>query len=374
MQTAASTPTDRRIVMLTTQLGGGIGRVLNHLAHSFADQGIDVHILLSRGWGEFVDDTRRYATLHTLRSTHAWFGIPELVRHLRALKPDAIITDTPRLTHLAARSVRFVFPSPTLIAVVHSTYSVKFSELPVPKQIRRLRRMRRLYPKVDHCVAVSAGVADDLSEVLGMDRSAIDVIYNPVLPPGGMTIDASTDPLKAFRAPGEPVILGMGRMCAAKDFATLIRAFDQVRRHLPSRLVLFGDGEEREHLQRLVEHLDLTECAHLPGYTPHAYEAMANADVFVLSSRWEGFGNVLVEALAAGTPVVSTDCPNGPKEILDNGRIGCLVPVGDDTALANAVMDTLQTPPNPEELRQAARRFSSCRATSKYLQLVGTGG
>ena len=143
-------------------------------------------------------------------------------------------------------------------------------------------------------------------------------------------------------APGAPpVILGAGRLTEQKDFPTLIRAFALVRKKHPARLMILGEGEERSKLETLVQELGLEKEVSLPGFVDNPYKYMKRAAVFVLSSRWEGFPNVLVEAMALGTPVVSTDCPNGPAEILENGKWGELVPVGETQSLASAVLRTL---------------------------------
>lgn len=370
MHASASASPPRTIVILATQLGGGIGRVLDHLVHAFDNDGIDVHVLLSKDWGHFVDSARRHSDVRRLGTTHAWLGVPGLVRHLRRIRPDAIITDTPRLTHLAVRSVSRVRPRPSVIAVAHNTYSVKFRELPDDKRARRVRRMRRLYPEAEHIVAVSSGVADDLSTYLGIERSRITVIHNPILPPGGIRLDPDVEPLEDYREADVPIVVGMGRLCAAKDFDTLIRAFSLVRESVLARLVIFGDGEGRASLQRTIEQLGLGDVVHLPGHTNHAYEALAGADVFVMSSRWEGFGNVLAEALAVGTPVVSTDCPHGPAEILDGGRYGRMVPMGNPVDMATAIVSTLAEASEPGELQQAAQRFSSEKSAREYIALL----
>lgn len=370
MQAPGSESTPRTIVILATQLGGGIGRVLDHLAQALTLTGVRVRMLLSRDWGSFVESAKRHSSVHRLRTTHAWFGIPELIRHLQYSHPDAVITDTPRLTHLAIRSIRWVSPRPLVIAVVHNTYSVKFRELSKRKRSRRIRRMQKLYPQADRIVAVSAGVANDLSHYLGIERDRIEVIHNPVLPPGGIRTSPGLDPLAPYRQHGEFLIVGMGRLCAAKDFETLVQAFHILRERIRARLVIFGDGEDRPALLELIDRLRLHDFIHLPGHTSHAYEALEKADIFVLSSRWEGFGNVLAEALAVGTPVVSTDCPHGPAEILDGGRHGRLVPVGDACAMATAIIDTLSEKAEPDELKRAAERFSSEVAALRYMELL----
>jgi glycosyltransferase involved in cell wall biosynthesis len=230
--------------------------------------------------------------------------------------------------------------------------------------------MRLLYPLADCIVAVSAGVADDLSKILKVPRSQIKVIYNPVV---------TTEMLVASRhrvthpwfADGEPpVILGIGRLTHAKGFSTLIQAFAKIRKaHIPARLMILGEGNERDKLEKLVFELGIDSDVSLPGFQNNAYSFLRHASVFVLSSLWEGLPTVLIEALACGTPIISTDCHSGPREILEDGKWGILVPVADEDALVTAIQNSLATPQQPiPEIAWA--RFEQEEVLSKYLQLI----
>jgi glycosyltransferase involved in cell wall biosynthesis len=166
-----------------------------------------------------------------------------------------------------------------------------------------------------------------------------------------------------------PVVLGAGRLTAAKDFATLIRAFAAVRNRRPARLVILGEGEERRNLQALARDLQVEADFALSGYVSNPYQYMKKAAVFVLSSRWEGFSNVLVEAMACGTAVVSSDCPNGPREILEGGRLGILVPVGDPALFAQAIESQLDTPKKSTAI-QRAQAFGIDIALERYAEVL----
>jgi len=165
------------------------------------------------------------------------------------------------------------------------------------------------------------------------------------------------------------VILAVGRLVVQKDYPTLLRAFSLVRRKRQAHLLILGEGQERPRLEALVRQLGLTENVQMPGFVKNPYAYMARARLLVLSSKWEGFGNVLMEALACGTPVVSTDCKSGPGEILAEGRFGRLVPVGDAQALAAAMLETLQTPPDQAMLRQRAQDFTLEKSVKEYLRV-----
>jgi glycosyltransferase involved in cell wall biosynthesis len=196
------------------------------------------------------------------------------------------------------------------------------------------------------------------------------VIYNPVIDSDMIGL-AGQRPDHPWVSPGQPpVILGVGRLVPAKDFATLIRAFAEVRRRRAARLVILGEGPERPALTALAAELGLTDDVSLPGFKANALAYMAGSAVFVLSSAWEGLPTVLIEALAAGARVVSTDCPSGPREILQEGRLGALVPVGNATALAGAILDALERPAEPVP-PDALMPFTRDAAVNHYLSLVG---
>jgi glycosyltransferase involved in cell wall biosynthesis len=174
-----------------------------------------------------------------------------------------------------------------------------------------------------------------------------------------------------FADADQPLILGVGELSDRKDFDTLVRALARVRAQRRCRLMILGRGVARERLLRLAESLGVADALALPGFVDDPYAYMAHADVFAFTSRWEGLGFVIIEALAVGTPVVATDCPSGPAEILQGGRYGALIPVGDDAALAGAILSTLDRPLPRETLREAARPYEIETATDAYLAAMG---
>jgi glycosyltransferase involved in cell wall biosynthesis len=197
----------------------------------------------------------------------------------------------------------------------------------------------------------------------------VEVVYNPVITPALMAL-AQEVPDHPWLAPGQPpVILGVGRLTRQKDFSTLIRAFAEVRRRRVARLLILGEGEERTRLQALAAELGLGDDVALPGFRDNAMAYMAASRVFVLSSAWEGLPTVLIEALAAGARVVSTDCPSGPREILQEGRLGTLVPVGDPAALAGAMLDALDGSSQATPL-EALTLFTLETAVDNYLRVI----
>ena len=205
---------------------------------------------------------------------------------------------------------------------------------------------------------------------MGLSRERIASIYNPIL----------TDQIKAqsilpvfhpwFDTGKIPIILGVGRLVPAKDFPTLLKAFAHIRATRPARLVILGEGRERQILENLAIKLEIASDFSLPGFKANPYAYMSRATVFVLSSLLEGLPNALIEALACGCPVVSTNCRSGPQEILANGAFGSLVPVGDERALAKAILNTLEHPSNAERLRARAAEFDIQTIAEQYLQVL----
>jgi glycosyltransferase involved in cell wall biosynthesis len=229
--------------------------------------------------------------------------------------------------------------------------------------------IRHSYRHTTHVVAVSHHVASDLAHVSGIPSQRINMIYNPVVTPDLLRQAHLPVDHPWFAADEPPVILGVGRLHRDKDFATLIQAFSLLHQQRPARLVILGEGPERPRLEHLVQTLGVQHAVDLPGYAANPAAYMRQAAMLVLSSLAEGFGNVLIEAMATGTPVVSTDCPGGPSELLAHGTYGRLVPVGDVAALAAAMHATLDDPPDPALLQRRAAEFSLERSVQKYCAL-----
>lgn len=243
-----------------------------------------------------------------------------------------------------------------------------------PLQIRlRFLRCRLLYPWAAACVCISEGVAEEMKTLGLLPPEKIHVVYNPVLTEEmSMQMEA---PLEHpwFAPEAGPVVLGVGRLGDQKDFATLIRAFALLTPQYPNlRLVILGEGKQRPDLEKLIRELGLEARASLPGYISNPYPWMKRAALFVLTSRFEGFGNVVAEALACGCNVVATDCKSGPKEILDQGRCGRLARVGDAADVARAMKEALDSPLPPETLRERAAFFSEDRAVEGYCRVMNS--
>jgi len=228
------------------------------------------------------------------------------------------------------------------------------------------------YSKACKVVSVSKGVGCDLISNFGLQANKVRTIYNPIINSELYDLGQKSISHPWFEPQQPPVILAVGRLSFEKDYPTLIRAFQRVRQQRSVRLLILGEGGERSKLEGLVRALGLGEDVELPGFVPNPYAFMRKASCFVLPSLFEGFGNVLVEALAMGCPVVSTDCPTGPTEILEGGKWGTLVPVGDYEAMAAAILGKLEInrKDTPPLLNSYLQRFELEEVMLQYLDMI----
>ena len=372
-----------------------------HLAKAFTGQGHKIDLLLCQRKGSHANKIPQGVNVIELRRTglaasrlRILLANPEAIKSLclpifLASKPPKTI----RYLHSLATYLRREQPDALLSAKTPAnlvaiwakrlakvqTRIVVSERTNLSMSIRQSQKWRwrfvaplisKVYPQAERIMTVSRGVADDLAISTGLPRATIGTIYNPTL---------TTEIAEKAQAPSShtwlppttlPVILGVGRLVPQKDFPTLLKAFAYVQRKHQARLIILGEGRERAQLEALALKLGIAKDVSLPGFEPNPYTFMAQASVFVLSSAWEGLPNVLIEALTCGCPIVSTDCPSGPQEILGNGAFGSLVPVGDEKALAEAILDTLEHPPNAERLRSRAAEFDIQRIAEQYLQVL----
>jgi glycosyltransferase involved in cell wall biosynthesis len=230
--------------------------------------------------------------------------------------------------------------------------------------------VRRTYANADAVVANTEGVAADLPRSTRVRPESITVIHN-FLDVAAIR-ERAREPLEhPWVAPdGPPLVLAVGKLKPQKDFPTLLRAFARVRAVRPAKLVILGEGDDRDEIERLAQELGVAVDTALPGFVSNPFAWMARAAVFAHPSVWDGFSNVLCEAVACGCPAVSTDCPGGASEILDHGAIGPLVPVGDDRAMADAILSLIDEPPDAESLSASVARFSVEAAIDRYLDVL----
>ncbi|MBD2020514.1 glycosyltransferase [Leptolyngbya sp. FACHB-36] len=359
-------------LFLPALAGGGAERAMLHLAQGFAERGLKTDLVVAQAEGAYLTQIPLGVRLVNLQSRFPVVLSKTLAlrRYLQQECPDVLLSALD-IVSSATWARRMAGGATRIVMCVQTNLSQQFQDHQ-PNSIGKVRPqlVRWFYPWADEIVAASHGVAADVARMTNLSIDRIHVVHNPVVTPDMQTkMHAAID--HPWFAPDEPpVLLGVGRLVSQKDFFTLIRAFAQVRQQRRARLVILGEGEQRSQLEALVQELGLEADVDLPGFTDNPYAYMRQAGVFVLSSIFEGFGNVVAEAIATGTPVVSTDCESGPAEILENGKYGRLVPVGDANALAEAIVATLDSPTDSAILRQRAEAFSITTVTDQYLSIL----
>jgi glycosyltransferase involved in cell wall biosynthesis len=348
---------------------GGAQRAMVNVANGLTRLGQNVEIVMPEAEGPHLCELLPDIQICNLATRNPVKVVFRLVRYLRERHPSRMLS-AQQQTNIAAILARQVAGIPLHLLVNQQNQLSLLAKSDHRIVVRFLPYLARiLYPRADGIVAVSQGVAEDLIEAMAIPVEKISVIYNPVVTERLFDLAQENLERADLIALNQPIILGAGRLTKQKDFTTLIRAFANVRAQLDSHLIIIGEGEDRFQLEQLVRDLDLTENVSFPGYVDNPYSYMARASLFVLSSAWEGFGNVLVEAMAVGTPVVSTDCPSGPSEILEGGKYGNLVQVGDEVQLAKAMIETLKKPSNSDELKARAMTFSTLPIAQQFLSL-----
>lgn len=375
-QRNAGTSTPRLAMILPRLDGGGIERNRLNLLRAFRSAGVEVDLVLGQRKGALVDEIPAGTPVYEIARRHPSFFLPGLINYLIRQRPGHILTAFDDVNCMVIEAARWTGCRARIVASNHNTLSevratargamaVKYRILP--------SLMRRAYRKAGAIVTVSRGVADDLAFELDLPRDSIEVIYNPVITPDfHKNIDAPVSP-DLFRNDSVPVIIFVGSLCRQKQVDLLIRAFARVREYRAARLLIVGKGSERRQLESLIQTLGIGEYVDMPGFVSNPLPLIRMSDVLVLSSTHEGLGNVLIEALGCGTQVLSTDCPHGPAEILENGRWGQLVPVASETALSDAILRSLnrQFWVEPEKLKMRASHFSIEIAANRYLELLG---
>jgi glycosyltransferase involved in cell wall biosynthesis len=351
---------------------GGAERVMLILAGGILKKGYAVDLVLAKKTGPLLQMVPKGVRIIDLGGKRMLTSVLPLAQYLLREHPEAIISglDIANIIVLWAKLLAF--------SRTHALLTIQSHMSLMAKDSGRIRDW--VYPCLLHLfyryaygiIAISNGTALEASLTAGIPSLKIQIVNNP--------IDIETIQELSWAAVEHPwfdsdhktsIILSVGRMTSAKDYPTLLRAFSLLRQKRSARLVIIGDGDERSNIKALVNQLGIEPDVYLPGFDLNPFRYMSRSNVFVLSSYFEGFANVLAEALACGTQVVSTDCPSGPAEILEDGKHGRLVPVGDFSALAEAIAEALDHPLEVDGLKLRAKAFSSETVVDAYLQALG---
>ena len=409
------TSTGRRIAILVpTLIGGGAERTALTIASGLLRHGHEVDLVLDRLVCDYPDEVPPDLRIFYLRcprgdaNTETNRGLlpmtpepllqgeyPSRVRYSRLFLATALCwnqlpmlasTSLPRWAAATAAYLDRERPDALLAMLIPSVAAATMAARAARHRVRIvgtlnnamksrrwLNRARRSYPNVDAAVGISRGVASELSEAAGVPADRVHTIYNPVV--SEALVQNSDQPTGHpwLDNPGPRVVLAVGRLNKQKDFSTLLTAFAKLLDRCPAHLIVLGKGRLRPVLVSQAKELRIAEHVDFPGFVQNPHAFMAKANLFVLSSRHEGLSRVLIEAMACGCPVVSTDCPFGPNEILEGGRWGELVPVGDANALSESMFRTLEDPCSSDSLRKRASFFGIEEAVTRYEKLLLQG-
>jgi glycosyltransferase involved in cell wall biosynthesis len=340
-----------------------------NLIDGFARAGVEVHVLIDTGDYPALATTAAGVQVHQEPIN----GEPGATSRVRALlaetAPPVVLCNRDAASSLIIAARQGLMPAPRVLLRVGTHVPTKLRGKNPLARWRSRRQLTRTYRAADLLIANSRGVAQGLRDLLGQTAPPIEVLRNPVDLQRCRDLARAEPDHPWFREPRGRLLVTVGRLVRTKDQATILHALAL----LPSdvRLVIFGQGPQRGRLLALAKRLHVHERVDLPGFSDNPFAHVGRADAFVLSSRFEGSPNALLEALAVGTPAIATDCPSGPREILDDGRYGPLVPIGNPRALADAIRATLENPPAAALLDEAAERYRIDQAVRAYLQVMG---
>lgn len=359
-----------RVALFLPNLGGGgAERVMVEVARGLARRGHDVDVVAAQLEGPFVAELPEQVRAIDLGAPRVMRAIPDLVRYLRRERPRVLLS-TMNHANVAAIAAGVVARTGVPV-VVREAGNLTYQRLDARSWRARIAPLasRAAYPWAHRVIAVSEAARRDLVEHVRLPLERVDVIYNPV-DLDAVRAAAEAEVPRWPAVDGEPVVLAVGRLDVQKDHATLLRAFARLR--CDARLLLLGEGPERAALERLSRDLGIAERVSMPGFVDNPFPYLQRATVVAHPSRWEGLPNVLIQAVALGAPVVATDCAGGSREILEDGRIGPLVPVGDVPALAAALDAALERGlTNVEPGPTWRARFEPEAVLDRYCEALG---
>jgi len=352
----------KKISLLIPSLsGGGAQKVMVKLANYFVSQGLLVDLVLVKREGPYIKDVDSGVNIVNLDCKRVALSIASLVKYFKTSNTDAVLVTIHHMSIIAivARvlsmaNFRLIIRQPNYLShTVPQNMLTRFY----------LSMVCFMFNKSDGVIGISQGVSDDL---LSNGVQNVKTIYNPIDFQQVHKMSHEDDDLDF----SHPLIIGIGRLEKQKNFSLLIKAFSIVAESVDAQLLILGEGSLSSRLKKEALDLGVSERVQFLGFVDNPYKYLKKSDVFVLSSLWEGFGNVLVESLAVGTQIVSTDCQSGPSEILDNGKYGTLVKVGDSKVLAREIIASLERPIESDILINRSKDFSLSVISKQYLKVL----
>ncbi|MGB2783620.1 MAG: glycosyltransferase [Atribacterota bacterium] len=357
--------------------GGGAERSIVNLFKNLNKRNYKISLILGERKGDFIEEVPKEVLIVDLKTSNSFKIFFKIIRYFRKEKPDIFISTFPRFNIINIIAKIFSKVKTKIIITERTTFSL-LSTTAETFSHRLIARfllpslIRFIYPKADVIVCISKGIAHDISKIIRYADNKIRVIYNPVTDERIYKLAKESVKYTWFSNLEIPVILSVGRLIKAKDYPNLLQSFSLVLQKQPAHLVILGEGTEKEKLKRVAQKLGIFKNVAFLGFQKNPYKYMARCSVFVLSSYREGFGDVLVEAMACGVPVVSTNCP-GPKDIIESGKNGILVPIDNKKALAEAILKVLNNPYLSYKLSKEGKKrasfFSIKKSAKEYEKL-----
>ena len=339
------------------------------LANAFAERGYAVDLVLASATGPYLSEVSSAVNVVDLKRSRVITSLPGLVRYLRKRKPTSLLSAMGHANLMALLAKKISGVDTRVVVSEREDPSVKSRGLCSIRSGIVDFANRYFYATADAIHAVSYGVGGAVAKKLGVPVESVRVVYNPI-DTKRISELADEEITSGYVIDDDcRLIVSAGRLSKEKDYSTLVKAFSLVRQVIAVRLVILGEGERRSQLEKLISELGLEEYVALPGFCENPFSFMKRADLFVLSSIWEGLPNVLIQAMACGTKVVATDCPSGPSEILEKGKWGMLVEVGDVNAMSLAMIEALNEEKHPDVMIRALD-FSVDNAVRGYLALL----
>lgn len=359
---------------LPTLEGGGAERAVVNVANYLVQSGYKVDLVLVKRVGPYLDEVRKEVNIIDLGSSRNFFSILKLRRYLCVQNPDVFFSAMRHVNVVALMARMFSSSDSRLIISERNWFSLKWLRKQGVSGCVIGFLMKKLYPNADKIISVSEGVKRNIIEELSVCAEDVEVVYNPVVTKKVFEDGNEKLQLESLTNCKVPVIATAGRLAMQKDFATLIEAFAILRNKREAKMVIMGEGELRDDLIGKIRKLGLDRDVVMLGFVENPFQVMKRADLFVLSSAWEGLPNVLIQAMACGTRVVSTDCPFGPYEILEGGKWGRLTPVGDARMMASAMNDALdESDDDTPDVFTRAMDFSEQKSMRKHLDVLVPG-